>query len=190
MAFRTKIIAGLQEFINEMKEWAQRAFLPVGSIIMYHGNIANIPSNWKVCDGTNGTPDLRGRYPVGVTGSQSTGTKLRDGLPNIIGFVPGTEGYYYSSSTYKNPWDSRGAIRIFDWNTTVGNSDNTVVDNNTFVFDASKGTVASGSYTVGSGGTNKGTDNVVFTSQSASPYGKSTTVRPLSTVVYFIMKVR
>jgi microcystin-dependent protein len=36
--------------------------IPIGGIIMWSGTIATIPSNWKFCDGTNGTPDLRGRF--------------------------------------------------------------------------------------------------------------------------------
>ncbi len=33
---------------------------------MWSGSTANIPSGWALCDGNNGTPDLRGRFIVGV----------------------------------------------------------------------------------------------------------------------------
>jgi len=37
--------------------------IPIGGIIMWSGLItADFPSNWKLCDGGNGTPDLRGRF--------------------------------------------------------------------------------------------------------------------------------
>ncbi|MEM6297076.1 MAG: hypothetical protein AAF740_00130 [Bacteroidota bacterium] len=39
--------------------------VPVGGIIMWSGSIATIPANWQLCDGTNGTPNLRGRFVVG-----------------------------------------------------------------------------------------------------------------------------
>lgn len=39
---------------------------PVGGIIMWSGAIANIPSGWALCDGTNGTPDLRNRFVIGA----------------------------------------------------------------------------------------------------------------------------
>jgi microcystin-dependent protein len=39
-------------------------FFPSGGIIMWSGAIANIPSGWFICDGTNGTPDLTGRFVV------------------------------------------------------------------------------------------------------------------------------
>ncbi len=37
--------------------------VPKGAIIMWSG--AEIPYGWALCDGTNGTPDLRGRFIVG-----------------------------------------------------------------------------------------------------------------------------
>ena len=33
------------------------AAVPAGAIIMWHGLIANIPSGWVLCNGSNGTPD-------------------------------------------------------------------------------------------------------------------------------------
>lgn len=39
--------------------------LPIGSIVPWSGSIGSIPSGWSLCDGTNGTPDLRDRFMVG-----------------------------------------------------------------------------------------------------------------------------
>ena len=39
--------------------------LPVGSIILW--NSESIPSGWNICDGDNGTPDLRGSFVRGAT---------------------------------------------------------------------------------------------------------------------------
>jgi hypothetical protein len=44
---------------------AAPASVPVGGIIMWSGLISNIPAQWALCDGTNGTPDLRNRFIVG-----------------------------------------------------------------------------------------------------------------------------
>lgn len=33
---------------------------------MWSGSIAAIPSGWRLCDGTSGTPDLRSRFIVGA----------------------------------------------------------------------------------------------------------------------------
>lgn len=39
--------------------------LPAGSIIMWYG-AAPAPKGWAICDGTNKTPDLRGRFVIGA----------------------------------------------------------------------------------------------------------------------------
>lgn len=40
--------------------------MPIGGIVMWSGTIATIPTNFQLCDGTNGTPDLRDRFIVGA----------------------------------------------------------------------------------------------------------------------------
>lgn len=45
-------------------QW-QQVGVPRGAVIMWSGAIANIPAGWALCDGTGGTPDLRGRFVVG-----------------------------------------------------------------------------------------------------------------------------
>lgn len=39
--------------------------IPVGGIIMWSGSVSNIPENYALCDGTNDTPNLKGRFIVG-----------------------------------------------------------------------------------------------------------------------------
>ena len=59
---------------------AQSDSLPIGSIVIWSGTVASIPSGWQLCNGTNGTPDLRNRfivgagssYPVAATGGATT----------------------------------------------------------------------------------------------------------------------
>lgn len=43
-----------------------RDIVPAGVITMWYGSIASIPSGWYLCDGANGTPDLRDRFIVGA----------------------------------------------------------------------------------------------------------------------------
>jgi len=40
--------------------------VPVGGIIMWSGSVATIPTGWALCNGQNGTPDLRDRFIVGA----------------------------------------------------------------------------------------------------------------------------
>jgi hypothetical protein len=46
---------------------------PSGGIIMWYGTIATIPSGWYLCNGSNGTPDLRNKFIVGAY-QDSSGT--------------------------------------------------------------------------------------------------------------------
>jgi hypothetical protein len=40
--------------------------VPQGAILMWSGTIDTIPESWALCDGDNGTPDLRGRFIKGA----------------------------------------------------------------------------------------------------------------------------
>lgn len=61
-----------------------------GMILMWSGTIAGIPSGWALCNGLNGTPDLRDRFVVGagssyvpgVTGGSSSTTLSEANLPS------------------------------------------------------------------------------------------------------------
>jgi len=37
-----------------------------GAIVLWSGAIVDIPDGWLICDGNNGTPDLRNRFVVGA----------------------------------------------------------------------------------------------------------------------------
>ena len=39
-----------------------------GIISIWSGSIATIPSGWVICDGNNGTPDLRNKFVIGAGG--------------------------------------------------------------------------------------------------------------------------
>lgn len=47
--------------------------VPPGAILMWSGAINDIPVGWALCDGQNGTPDLRDRFIVGAGGSYNVG---------------------------------------------------------------------------------------------------------------------
>ena len=40
--------------------------VPIGTIVLWFGSIATIPSGWALCDGGNGTPDLMDKFVVGA----------------------------------------------------------------------------------------------------------------------------
>lgn len=49
----------------------QVSFLPLGTIVLWYGASNDIPTGWRLCNGTGGTPDLRGMFIVGAGGSYS-----------------------------------------------------------------------------------------------------------------------
>jgi hypothetical protein len=56
-------------FIAQIRD----AIVPVGGILPYSGSTASLTANWKVCDGTGGTPDLRDKFIVGSGTSYALG---------------------------------------------------------------------------------------------------------------------
>jgi len=53
--------------------------IPFGAIIIWHGSVASIPSGWVLCNGSNGTPDLRSRFVYGAGGDTNTKASLVNG---------------------------------------------------------------------------------------------------------------
>ena len=48
-----------------------RNIVPTGIITLWYGLSSSIPDGWYLCDGTNGTPDLRDRFIVGAGNTYS-----------------------------------------------------------------------------------------------------------------------
>lgn len=77
-----KLTPELNTFISQQ--------MPAGGVIMWSGSERDIPTGWVLCNGQNGTPDLRDRFIVGAGSSYQAGktggsasTKLtEDNLPS------------------------------------------------------------------------------------------------------------
>ena len=52
--------------VNKIEVPSANNTLPYGSIIMWYGTIATIPSGWALCNGSNGTPNLVNRFIIGA----------------------------------------------------------------------------------------------------------------------------
>lgn len=86
--------------------------IPVGGIIMWSGS--TVPLGWAICDGTNGTPDLRERFifggelsDIGSTGGEKTHVLTQDETPlrehshrlaTTVGGAPNSVGLYRGDS--------------------------------------------------------------------------------------------
>ena len=51
------------------------AAIPTGLISIWYGAVDSIPDGWALCDGTNGTPDLRDRFVLGAGSKYGVGAK-------------------------------------------------------------------------------------------------------------------
>lgn len=63
----TRATAGGQAIltVDDAQEIIEAAF-SVGMIMQWYGALLNMPSGWALCDGTNGTPDMRDRFLIGA----------------------------------------------------------------------------------------------------------------------------
>lgn len=68
--------------------------VPFGVITAWFGLSAAVPSGWAICDGTNGTPDLRGRTIIGVNGADADAS---------VGTAAGSVGNLLSLGTNNMP---------------------------------------------------------------------------------------
>lgn len=101
-----------------------------GMIMMWSGTIANIPSGWALCNGSNGTPDLRNRFVIGahsddagvakttVTGSSTTTGGTKDAI-----VVSHTHSVTDSGHTHASPSISTGGAFGVQSAFSVGNAE-------------------------------------------------------------------
>ena len=63
--------------------------MPIGSIIMFNGQAEEIPANWHICDGTEGTPNLIDKFikasdKAGNTGGSDSITLATNNIPKLL----------------------------------------------------------------------------------------------------------
>lgn len=100
------------DMIPTNEEISRLSALPRGSIIVWTSK--DIPNGWAICDGTNGTPDMRDKFIVGasnnrdinVTGGYGTTSISLEGLDHYHGVghhhnlrTDGGEGWGWNFST-------------------------------------------------------------------------------------------
>ena len=67
-----------------------------GIIVMWSGSIATIPSGWVLCDGSNGTPDLRNVFIVGA--QEDEGGTAKTDLEGMLQQSGGSETHTHTVS--------------------------------------------------------------------------------------------
>jgi len=60
-------------FVQAAITAANSVLLPSGTIVLWSGSVAAIPTGWVLCNGSNSTPDLRNRFVVGAGSTYAVG---------------------------------------------------------------------------------------------------------------------
>ena len=90
--------------------------MPTGIIVMWNSTAASIPAGWQLCNGSNGTPDLRDRFIVGAgstyafgdTGGATSVTLTQASMPihtHVLSgaLTTGSAGSHTHSATVTDP---------------------------------------------------------------------------------------
>jgi microcystin-dependent protein len=145
--------------------------LPMGSIIMWSGDTSSIPTGWQLCDGTNGTPDLRNRfvmgagdtYPVGNTGGNADSVVVE---------------HSHTINDHNHTFSGSGSDNVdISISGTTGNqsqSHNHSFTTNTTGDHNHSGTVPTPLYVPG-GDTDRGTDSSIFSVDNSQTQFTNTT---------------
>lgn len=163
------------DMIRTNDEINRLAALPKGSIIIWTSE--DIPNGWAICDGTNGTPDLRDRF---IVGAGNTYTLNATGGENTVTLTDNQVGNHYHAFGYHNN-DNNGTFL-----STGGSLKNYPLASGT------QGAYWNGNN--GGGDHGKPTDNLnLITSLGVSTVSTSTPSahenRPPYYSVYYIMKI-
>jgi len=96
---------------------------PVGTVKLWYKSLAELPAGWQLCDGTNGTPDLRNRYAKGTI------------FESLLSALPGgaaTISFQFTMEGYdKNHTHTAtcGASPLHEHSLNVGDADGYLGDN-------------------------------------------------------------
>jgi len=92
---------------------------PTGGIILWSGSVASIPSGWALCNGSNGTPDLRNRFIVGAGSTYAVDATGGSADAIVVSHT------HTATSTVTDP----GHFHSFTRHTSNGTSSNSALGN-------------------------------------------------------------
>jgi len=187
--------------------------LPIGFVGMYVGLIADIPEDWALCDGTNGTVDMSDRFIMGTTTEEdilNTGGSndavnishahtVTDHTHSVPSHTHGMSSHTHSGSTGGDGGHNHGNTLKYDGGTfwfqsnTGPGSGWLIIDDGTYVGVAD---VGDHTHSLTTGGPSSNTSEAwAGTSGGATP-GTSTDGetgtglnRPLYAIMAFIQKI-
>lgn len=81
--------------------------VPIGTVVMYSGDGSNLGSDWAICDGGHGTPDLRNKFirATDINGIGNTGGS-DDAVVVSHGHTATDSGHTHSYTTKDRDYDA------------------------------------------------------------------------------------
>lgn len=84
--------------------------LPIGSVIMWAGTLETIPTGWHLCNGEDGTIDLRGMFALGAGGTYNLGDEGgSEEVTLTVEQMPSHNHPYNKPSTNPTLWITTGS---------------------------------------------------------------------------------
>ena len=84
--------------VNGAAEAISAVEFPAGGIIMWSGSVESIPTGWRLCDGTNGTPNLQDKFIVGA-GLTHAVAAIGGALTHTHGVTVDSDGAHFHQIT-------------------------------------------------------------------------------------------
>jgi len=111
----------LQQIINNTQNIYERIMVleslkgggvPVGAVMIWKGNASTIPDGFQLADGTNGTPDLRGCFLMGIGASETDDNLLDTG---------GNTQHLHTMGAVTKATKHKHSVYLADSTHTIGN---------------------------------------------------------------------
>lgn len=119
-----KLETAIQEAISAIPAGSN---VPTGGIIIWSGASNAVPDGWALCDGTNNTPDLRGRFVLGESVTHSAGET--GGIEEVTLTIAQMPSHVHNPLVHKN--------------SAIGSNNTLLTSNGSGTFDVIEGTIQS-----------------------------------------------
>ncbi len=93
--------------------------IPVGAVAVWSNDLSGIPQGWQLCDGTNGTPDLRSRFVLGgetsgeYGGADQIQLTVQTMPPHSHSLTTDTDGYHNHGVV--DTWRMSSSVWVTGW---------------------------------------------------------------------------
>ena len=126
--------ADQKQRLENLVDFYEPHYLPLGLISLWAGPLESVPANWSVCDGSNGTPDLRDRFIIGAGndyelgdtgGSESVSLTVAQmashshGSGTLFLASSGEHAHGYNRRAAERDGEGGGSTRDLLWNRTT-----------------------------------------------------------------------